>query len=90
MEWWVIISNLTGPVLIVIGAVFNGSVIKPLNTTIHLLNAAVEALREEIKTETEKRHEIAERLAKVETATSSAHHRINELDARLQRHEHDK
>ena len=87
MDWLVIVSSISGPLLI-LGAIFNFSVIKPLNTAIVGLNDAVSAMRKELHDETEKRHIIAERLARVETSAASAHHRITEIDGRLQKHEH--
>lgn len=87
MDWLVIVSSISGPLLI-LGAIFNFSVIKPLNTAIVALNAAISAMRKELHEETEKRHAIAERLARVETSAASAHHRISEVDERLQKHEH--
>lgn len=87
MDWLVIVSSISGPLLI-LGAIFNFSVIKPLNTAIIGLNAAITAMREELHDETEKRQAIAERLARVETSAASAHHRISAVDERLQKHEH--
>jgi|GEM_PF-263577 len=87
MDWLAIISSITAP-LLVLGAVFNFSVIKPLNAAIKSLNEAIAAMRAQLHEVDEKRQYLAERVAKAESAAASAHHRIDGLETRIHYHEH--
>lgn len=86
MDWLAIISSITVP-LLALGAVFNFSVIKPLNTAIRSLNEAIAAMRAQLHEVDEKRQHMAERLAKAEASAASAHHRIDGLETRIHRHD---
>lgn len=78
MEWLSIVAPITGALLL-IGALFNFSVIRPLNTAIENLNQAINMMKEQLHEVEAKRQSMAERLAKVEASTASAHHRIDAL-----------
>lgn len=82
MEWLSIIGPVTA-LLGVIGAIFNFSVIKPLNTSICNLNEAIETMKASLHEVDEKRQKQAERLATVESSVKSAHHRIDTLEGRM-------
>lgn len=53
--------------------------LKPLNQSIEGLKAIVTELKDELRYSESRRHELQERVAKVEASVASAHHRINEL-----------
>ena len=82
MEWLSVIGPMAA-VFTVIGAIFNFSVIRPLNESIHNLSCAIETMQQALWDIDEKRQEAAERLAKVESSTASAHHRIDTLEGRI-------
>lgn len=82
MEWLGIIGSLAA-VFTVIGAIFNFSVIRPLNESIHSLSCVIKTMQQALRDIDEKRQEAAERLAKVESSTASAHHRIDTLEGRI-------
>ena len=84
MEWLGIIGPVTA-LLGVIGAIFNSSVIQPLNTSIRNLNESIETMKASLHDIDEKRQMQAERLATVESSVKSAHHRIDALEGRMNR-----
>lgn len=82
MEWLGIIGPVTG-LLLALGALFNFSVIKPLNSAIQNLSKAIEHMQKQLHDVDEKRQKQAERLATVESSVKSAHHRIDTLEGRI-------
>lgn len=84
MEWLGIIGPVTA-LLGVVGAIFNFSVIQPLNASIRNLNDSIENMKESLHDIDEKRQMQAERLATVESSVKSAHHRIDTLEGRMNR-----
>lgn len=82
MEWLGIIGPVTA-LLGVVGAIFNFSVIQPLNASIRNLNDSIENMKESLHDIDEKRQVQAERLATVESSVKSAHHRLDEIAQRL-------
>lgn len=82
MEWLGIIGPVTA-LLVALGALFNFSVIKPLNNAIKNLSKAIEHMQMQLQDVDNKRQLQAERLAKVESSAASAHHRIDTLEGRM-------
>lgn len=65
-------------VLGLIGAIFNFSVIKPLNAAIANLQVVIQDLHSYVNHVEEKRQEMAEELAELRESTKNAHKRITE------------
>ena len=65
------------------GAIFNYAVIKPLSDSIQELRELIKSTQNYIRRVEEKRQNMAERLAKVEAAAASAHHRLDDLQERV-------
>jgi septal ring factor EnvC (AmiA/AmiB activator) len=69
---------------VAIAAFFAGAfsyvVLKPLNQSIDGLRTIVQELKDELRYSESRRHELQERVAKVEASAASAHHRIDRLD----------
>lgn len=82
MDIFSVIAPLTG-LLLLLGALFNFSVIKPLNAAIAQLGKAIEQLQKQLQEVDDKRQAQAERLSAVEMSTKSAHHRIDSLEGRI-------
>ena len=59
---------------------FSYIVLKPLDQSIDGLRTIVQELKDELRYSESRRHELQERVAKVEASAASAHHRINRLD----------
>lgn len=59
---------------------FSYIVLTPLNKSIEGLRTIVQELKDELRYSEQRRHELQERVAKVEASTASAHHRIDRLD----------
>jgi septal ring factor EnvC (AmiA/AmiB activator) len=59
---------------------FSYVVLKPLNQSIDGLRTIVQELKDELRYSESRRHELQERVAKVEASAASAHHRIDRLD----------
>ena len=58
---------------------FSYIVLKPLHQSIEGLRTIVQELKEELRYSESRRHELQERVAKVEASAASAHHTIDEL-----------
>ena len=82
MEWLGIIGPVTA-LLLALGALFNFSVIKPLNSAIQNLSKAIEHMQKQLQDVDNKRQEQAERLAIVESSVKSAHHRMDTIEKRI-------
>lgn len=82
MEWLGIIGPVTA-LLLALGALFNFSVIKPLNSAIQNLSKAIEHMQKQLQDVDDKRQKQAERLAIVESSVKSAHHRLDTIEKRL-------
>ena len=59
---------------------FSYIVLKPLNHSIDGLRVIVSELKDELRYSESRRHELQERVAKVEASAASAHHRIDRLE----------
>jgi septal ring factor EnvC (AmiA/AmiB activator) len=59
---------------------FSYIVLTPLNKSIEGLRTIVQELKDELRYSEQRRHELQERVAKVEASAASAHHRIVRLD----------
>jgi septal ring factor EnvC (AmiA/AmiB activator) len=59
---------------------FSYIVLTPLNKSIESLRTIVQEMKDELRYSEQRRHELQERVAKVEASTASAHHRIDRLD----------
>ncbi len=60
---------------------FSYIVLTPLNKSIEGLRTIVSELKDELRYSEQRRNELQERVAKVEAAAASAHHRIDRLDS---------
>ena len=69
---------------VAIAAFFAGAfsyiVLEPLNHSIDGLRVIVSELKDELRYSESRRHELQERVAKVEASAASAHHRIDRLE----------
>ena len=59
---------------------FSYIVLTPLNKSIEGLRAVVNEMKDELRYSEQRRHELQERVAKVEASAAQAHHRIDRLD----------
>jgi|GEM_PF-1310991 len=59
---------------------FSYIVLTPLNKSIEGLRTIVQELKDELRYSEQRRHELQERIAKVEVSAASAHHRPNHID----------
>ena len=80
---WLAMAGPIAAILTILGAIFNFSVIKPLNGTIRALDASIENLQRQLHEVEEKRESMAIRLATVESSVKSAHHRLDEIWQRI-------
>ncbi len=83
MDSLVQMAGVIVAVLSLCGVIFNYAVIKPLSDSIQELRELIESTQNYIRRVEEKRQNMAERLAKVEAAAASAHHRIDDLQERV-------
>lgn len=65
------------------GVIFNYAVIKPLSDSIQELRELIESTCDYLYDVEDKRQRMAERLAKVEASATSAHHRMDTLEKRM-------
>ncbi len=63
-----------------VAGAFSYIVLKPLNHSIDGLRVIVSELKDELRYSESRRHELQERVAKVEASAASAHHRIDRLE----------
>lgn len=77
------ITGVIVAILSLCGVIFNYAVIKPLSASIKELRELIESTQKYIRGVEEKRQNMAERLAKVEAAAASAHHRLDDLAERV-------
>lgn len=70
-------------VLSLAGTIFYYAVIHPLASAITSLGGSITELRLSVQTSEEKRQGMDLRLAKVESSTASAHHRLDTLEERM-------
>ena len=63
---------------------FSYIVLTPLNKSIEGLRVIVQELKDEIRYSEKRRHELQERVVKVEASVASAHHRIDGLERRFE------
>jgi septal ring factor EnvC (AmiA/AmiB activator) len=59
---------------------FSYIVLTPLNKSIEGLRTIVQELKDELRYSEKRRHDLQERVAKVEASAASAHHRIDRID----------
>lgn len=64
---------------------FSYIVLTPLNKSIEGLRTIVSELKDELRYSEQRRNELQERVAKVEAAAASAHHRLDEIVKRGER-----
>lgn len=77
------IMNMIAQSVVIAGfltGAFSYIVLTPLNKSIEGLRTIVQELKDELRYSEQRRHELQERVAKVEASTASAHHRIDRLD----------
>lgn len=77
------IINMVAQSVVIAGfltGAFSYIVLTPLNKSIEGLRTIVQELKDELRYSEQRRHELQERVAKVEASASSAHHRIDRLD----------
>lgn len=60
---------------------FSYIVLTPLNKSIEGLRTIVSELKDELRYSEQRRHELQERVAKVEASAASAHHRLDRIDS---------
>jgi septal ring factor EnvC (AmiA/AmiB activator) len=60
---------------------FSYIVLTPLNKSIEGLRTIVQELKDELRYSEKRRHDLQERVAKVEASAASAHHRIDRIDS---------
>lgn len=82
METMDIINMIAQSVVIAgfLTASFSYIVLTPLHKSIESLRTIVQEMKDELRYSEQRRHELQERVAKVEASTASAHHRIDRLD----------
>ena len=69
-------------VLTFLGAVFSYFILRPLYSAISELRTTIRELREEVRKNEERRHELAIKVAEIDQSSKSAHHRIDTLQMR--------
>ena len=69
-------------VLTFLGAVFSYFILRPLYSAISELRTTIRELREEVRKNEERRHELAVKVAEIDQSSKSAHHRIDTLQMR--------
>ena len=77
------IINMVAQSVVIAGfltGAFSYVVLTPLNKSIEGLRTIVQELKDELRYSEQRRHELQERVAKVEASAASAHHRIDRLD----------
>jgi cell division protein FtsB len=77
------ILNMVAQSVVITGfltGAFSYIVLTPLNKSIEGLRTIVQELKDELRYSEQRRHELQERVAKVEASAASAHHRIDRLD----------
>lgn len=77
------IINMVAQSVVIAGfltGAFSYIVLTPLNKSIEGLRTIVQELKDELRYSEQRRHELQERVAKVEASTASAHHRLDRLD----------
>ena len=77
------IMNMIAQSVVIAGfltGAFSYIVLTPLNKSIEGLRTIVQELKDELRYSEQRRHELQERVAKVEASAASAHHRIDRLD----------
>jgi len=77
------IINMVAQSVVIAGfltSAFSYIVLTPLNKSIEGLRTIVQELKDELRYSEQRRHELQERVAKVEASAASAHHRIDRLD----------
>ncbi len=77
------IINMVAQSVVIAGfltGAFSYIVLTPLNKSIEGLRTIVQELKDELRYSEQRRHELQERVAKVEASAASAHHRLDRLD----------
>ena len=79
----------TGEQLVVIlgffGAVFSFAILRPLNNSIVKLELMIDELREDIRRNEERRHEMEIKLAEIDQRARSAHHRLDDFQDNIEK-----
>lgn len=80
MDFWAVAGPMTA-LLTFLGAIFNFSVIRPLNRSILNLKDMIIDVRIELRESEKKRQQMAEDLARMESSIEDAHRRISYVEA---------
>ena len=79
----------TGEQLVVIlgffGAVFSFAILRPLNNAIVKLELMIGELRDDMRRNEERRHEMEIKLAEIDQRARSAHHRMDDFQDMLEK-----
>ena len=70
-------------VLTFFGAVFSYFILRPLYAAISELRLTIRELREEVRINEERRHQLEIKVAEVDQSAKSAHHRIDTLQRKV-------
>ena len=79
MDFWAIAGPMTA-LLTFLGAIYNFSVIRPLNHSIHHLNEMIIDVRRDLRIQDDKRQKMAEEIAGIKASLNSAHSRITYVE----------
>ena len=79
MDFWAIAGPMTA-LLTFLGAIFNFSVIRPLNHSILNLKDMIIDVRVELRESEKKRQQMAEDLARMNSSLEDAHRRISYVE----------
>lgn len=79
MDFWAIAGPMT-TLLTFLGAIFNFSVIRPLNRSILSLKDMIIDVRIELRESEKKRQQMAEDLVRVNSSLEDAHRRISYIE----------
>lgn len=77
---WTQVTGAVVAMLTLLGAIFNFSVIKPLNQSVRGLRDCIYELRYQLKDTEAKRQQMAERLTRVEDAAAYANQRLDKIE----------
>ena len=79
----------TGEQLVVIlgffGAVFSFAILRPLNNAIVKLELMISELRDDMRHNEERRHEMEIKIAEIDQRSRSAHHRMDDFQETLEK-----
>lgn len=82
MLHWIEAAGSAVSILVLCAALFQYSVIRPLNQSLQSLQECIDHLKEQLSDTESKRQLMAERLSKVEEATDHVQHRLDIIERR--------